>query len=324
MTIVLIIFAVLYVYTMEVPAKSQQPKVGKTAKKHQFHFNWPIPCKVKVTEKTEKKGTRAIMQYHLVAKKHKGNQIVVDLKNFVFLEINGQNATTPQMKKQLAPVLATTSSQPTLVIAPDGQLVEIVGLEAVAEKTLALMKKIGKYSEDDPAWKSTVAMIKSPKMAEMIKNKSADYWQSWVGAWVGLELAPAESVETITSLPFPDGSSIETPLVYYNHGAQQGSPTLVRLTASSVLEGPQARAAMLRFFENLSKSASQKPGTKKFTKSMLKEFKRESTISVITDPANLRPAKAEIRSITTIHIQGEGRKQQREIREYTFHWSTEQ
>ncbi len=77
---------------------------------------------------------------------------------------------------------------------------------------------------------------------------------------------------------------------------------------------------MARLLQQMSSQMGKNSGKPPFDPSMLKEFRRVLSISVVTDPSTLMLRKAEMRMVSTIQIVGEDRKQQREIHEYFFDW----
>src|SRR5687767_506200 len=130
-----------------------------------LRFLWPVPGKVKVTERAIKQGNEVVMSYQVsLAPAAGGKRVGVRLTGFEFLEVNGRDARTPAIRKQLAEALRMVSAIPTLVVNRDGIFHEITGMDEL----------IGKLTASLPAGEKAAVRkaMSSPQFAGMLQEAS--------------------------------------------------------------------------------------------------------------------------------------------------------
>ncbi len=290
------------------------------AQEEGLRFDWPQSCRVTVTERSEKKGATSQVRYEVVLERACEPEFLeVRFENFQFQRVNGMDVSSPEAQKALGPAAQLAAAIPTFLISRGGRFEDALGIEEMVDKTIAFLKTQEGAGMDEARWKSTEAMMKSPQMLAQLKSKVADYWNVWVGGWLGLQIAAGEQAEATTNVPMPDGSLVEAPLRFSHEGAVEGNEGLVRLTAVALLEGPEATRALERSVRKMAEGAG---GAEPPPEPMFENFRRITTVTVETDPATLRPAHTMQETLIELtSATGEVRKQ-REVREHTFDWPT--
>ncbi len=279
-------------------------------------FSWPVPGRVTVTERTEKKGQAAVMRYDIaIARAADGRRIELRYENMRFLEVAGRSVTSTAAQAELAPVLALASAIPTTVVSPEGKYEDMVGLEEMIEALLRHLRE--DLATPAGQMKATEATLRSPAMVAQLRAKLGDTWGLWVGLWVGLELAPGATLDVETSIPMPDGSTVPGSLTFEHLGKAAAPPGAVRLSARTLLEGEEARKAMERWIRGVAKST---PGAPTPPERIFESFRRETRVSVVTDLATLRPAHARSEMNVTVKETSGKSATSREVHDYTFEW----
>jgi hypothetical protein len=152
-----------------------------------------------------------------------------------------------------------------------------------------------------------------------MKQKAIDFWGVWVGAWIGLDLAPGAETETEGAIPMPDGSVLRTPARIRRAPDDPARPDLIELSAESTLAGEGARKAFARAMGAILERLPERKD--KFAADAIEEFSRSTKASAVVDPRTLVPARAKLEIAVTIALKGMGKRTDTERREYVFDWS---
>jgi hypothetical protein len=286
-----------------------------------IRFAWPVPGRATVTEVSEKNGKTVKARYTLrLSAAPEGDDLHLRYEDYDILEFNGRSTGSPEARKTLAPALALASAIPTLVISKGGEFQDAIGMEETIERTLECLGAM-QGPDVDPATREMLRKtLQSPQMLAQLKAKSADAWNAWVGTWVEHPVRDGESTKLTTSLPFPDGSTFDAPMTLRHRGAALDAPGHVRLEIESVLEGPAFRDAMIRALKSLTPPGAQKPGGSRVEDEIL-GFRREFRSWVVTEPASLKPLRAESDALITVTGRTGEPQKQRERRVYEFNWN---
>jgi hypothetical protein len=260
-------------------------------------------------------GEKMVARYDLVSERAPNGEIHVRIEKFSVVEMDGVDLNDPAQRAELEPVLAASSAIPTMRIGANGQVVGFIGMDEMIEATLEMMKKIDGVTEDDPKFVSAAKRLRSPAGKAVVTAQSEELWRTWVGLWAGLELAPGKRREGTTRLPMSDGTTVNAPITLQHHGAV--APGLVRLTATTVFEGSDARGAMARILA----TQEAPPGQPPFDPKMLKSVKREIAIDSTTSPTTLMPKTVRVEKVIAVEMTNKQDDRRRhEIREYQFDW----
>ncbi|WP_224248123.1 hypothetical protein [Hyalangium gracile] len=292
------------------PPKAAAPEAGPA-----LRFAWPSPSRVKVTERILKKGKRSVVSYDAVLSARSGGGYEVKIDKFQFLEMEGRDLTQGPLPPELKAAAAIASALPTLVISADGEVSDVVGMEEVIERTTALVP------EEKGMRDQVRRTLSQPAMMQMMKQRVGDFWSTWVGAWVGADLAAGEKRTGTVPMQLPSGS-VDSQVTMHHRGSDPAYKGSVHLEVETVLEGEPFRKAMAGLVSQMIQSSAAKDQAPDIDK-MLKSARRVSTVEVVTDPATLRPYRARMAQVTKLLMEGQEREE-REEREYSFAWPTKE
>lgn len=289
----------------------------------ELKFAWPVPSRVTVSEVTLKKDKTAKIRYDIVLTKQKtGDNLELNFDNFELLQFNDLDISSPEGKALLGPALpqlqALQGAMPTLVINQSGEVVDVVGMEELAEKGVALLP-----AADPAAREAMRTLMTSSAMIAQMKAKTQDFWRFWVGIWIGCPAAPGKEQVVDTEVPFMGAKVLKVPLTIRNDGPAADSPGNIQLSGNTILQGEEATKALGAMMLQFTSQIPLKEGVKPFTPDMLKEMKRTSKFSVVTDPKTLQPQQAHWEIVTDIQV-GEEHRVQTEKHDYVFDWKKAQ
>jgi hypothetical protein len=272
-----------------------------------LRFAWPLPAKVSVIETTLKEDTTAQLRYRVsLARDQSGGALGLRIDDFAFVKMGGVDLENPETKKELQKVLALASAIPTLVISPEGKVLDIAGYEEMVPKVLKLIT-------DKNERAVTERILRSPQTIQIMKQKSAEFFSLWVSFWLEHPLAPGRSLKGSMKLPMPDGTPIDVPYTAHHRGPVKERPGHVLLEMDSALTGEPARRAMVEFL--------QKANTgKAFTQDMVESMRRVTKMRLVTRPETMQPAQAMSETITSVKMKGEKEQSRVERHEYLFEW----
>jgi len=290
----------------DAPAKASSPAAGP-----ELRFAWPAPSRVTVTERILKKGKRSVVRYDAVLSKRQGGGYEVKLDKFQFVEMDGRDLTKGPLPPELQAATAVAGAIPTLVLSPEGQVVDVVGMEEAVEKALALVP-------DEKGMREQMRTVLSqPSMAQAMKQKAGDFWSVWVGAWVGTDLAAGEKYSGTVPVQLPAGP-VDSAVTMHHRGPDTSHKGAVRLELETVLEGEPFRKAMVGLLAQMMKGSVPQDKAPDFD-AMLKSARRVSNVEAVTDAATLRPYSARAAQVTYLKV-GDQEREEREEREYSFAW----
>ncbi|HYO71285.1 MAG TPA: hypothetical protein VEU33_34920 [Archangium sp.] len=275
-----------------------------------LRFAWPAPSRVTVTERTLKKGKRAVMRYDavLTARKEGGHELKLD--KFHFLERDGHDLTKGPLSPEIKEATALASAIPTLVLSAEGQLVDMAGVEEMLERIYKMMP------EDQR--EQMRAMFERPEMKEALKQKGGEFWTAWVGTWVGLELAAGEESSGTMQTQLPSGP-VDTVVTVRHRGPDAEHKGAVRLELESVLEGEPFRKAMVASIAQMLQAATPQDKEQPDVDAMVKSARRVSSAEVVMDAASMRPFSARRSEVSKLVV-GDKESETIEEHEYSFVW----
>ena len=159
------------------PQRTQEDTVS-------LRFGWPETGKCEVFEEVAKKGMEATMRYDLYWAPLTGDEegLLLEYRDFRFIEFNGMDATTPQARRALAQATAMGSAIPRMKIGPDGAL---FGFEDYDKMVRELMEHFETRGDAKEEIEALGQLLGQPQLQQVMKTKSAEIWNHWVSSWVG-------------------------------------------------------------------------------------------------------------------------------------------
>jgi hypothetical protein len=280
-----------------------------------LHFDWTPPLRASVTQFSDIRGKTARVRYDLVVSRAPGSEhLAVGHEGVRYLEIDGQT-TGPESELRLAAAaLAEVNVFPTMTVSREGELVDLPSLDKVIEATITSLGRQPTARAGDEALARK--FLAAPEMQASITSKVGERWTLWVGAWQSLPSPLSAPQELSVEIPLPDGSKIQAPMRFTAPTPLPGPGGLVRLSATSVLEGERARQAVLHAMRHIMQETD--PSTDPAT--YIATVRREMRMEVETEAKTLRPHRAKMTmTISLADRNGKG-SIRREVNEYTFDW----
>jgi hypothetical protein len=150
------------------PAVAPATAPSRTA----FQLGWAPPCKVVVTQRVEHDGRTVTIRYSTVITDD-GERLRVKFEDGAITEVNGMNATTPEMQAKLAEMNRGFDTLPTFHVTVDGAF----------DHSDDLFRKIDDMVANSRISDEQAAIMKSPRMRDVVEEQIVAMWRSWVGAW---------------------------------------------------------------------------------------------------------------------------------------------
>jgi hypothetical protein len=276
-----------------------------------FRFDWPVPGSVRVEKVGVKRGNQATLRYRLELQPAAESTIRVRQRDFEFVTVNGQDATTPAMKQKLASAMAMTQAVPDLVVDPAGEYLRIDGLDAMMESFSRFQRDQKGQSEAET--QRILKAMRTPEVTAALQQACSKDWSAWVGAWVGFDVPPGEQAEEVGEVPV-FGATLPAKVTRRHHGAAAGHPGYVRLSITSLVEGAEAAKALAVATDALVRKAGSSP----IPVGALESIRVETSLEVITEPKTLRPLRATWAKDMRLVTKDEGTHSDVESAEFRF------
>lgn len=271
-------------------------------------FAWGLPSVVRVDATTEKDGHVMASRFVLALDVAPDSvHAIVRTRDFEVLALDGHDARAPVIRAALAPMLAATATTSELVIDAAGDVVDVTLPDLDQLVTLVLAAK----GQTDPEIEAMLrANFASEAGRQALIQESVAQWNTWVGAWVDLDLAPGQE-RTIDD-------EIET------YGVRVPRRTLTRHMGAA---GPSGHVRLYRRYTTEIRGADAVKIMEAMTGKPAPSFsdetlarvasRRTDELEIITDPATLRPTLVVVQETRE---SGGQRKLVRRDR-YSFDWS---
>jgi hypothetical protein len=297
-----------------VPAQETPGAAGAGEVWAPCRFEWPVPGNVTVHKEGHRNGDQAKLRFRLELAPVDGPAVRVRMLDFEFLEMNGRDATSEAARTALAPTMALTQAVPDVVVDARGSFVRVDGLDAMFERFSAYL---GEHKGVPAAQRDRLLQtLRTPEMQATIQQASGDDWKTWVGNWVGFDVAPGAEAAADVVLPFM-GVELQARATRRNHGAVADHPGHVRLSLTTTASGPAATAAFTAAMERV----AAPPGGKAFPKDRVEQVQVEIAAEVVTDSRTLRPLRATRTRTTRIAMKGEAPRERVDRSEFRFEWA---
>jgi hypothetical protein len=154
---------------------------GPAAAEH-FAFGWPVPATARVKSTVEKDGLVSTASYRVslaAPADAQDGELELAFAEFALLTLNGEDATRPEALAALGPLAALTSALPSMRLSATGDYRGVRGLNLVLQRVLEMLPA------DTPARERAQLerVLRSPRMQDLLQQKSGEIWNVWVGAY---------------------------------------------------------------------------------------------------------------------------------------------
>lgn len=291
---------------------SQQSRTAPASKAayESFVFAWPVPANVRITERALKRGKTAVKRYTATLVPHEnGEDLLLSLRDFDFVELEGLDLVDPAVKKALAPALAMTSAIPDLRIGKNGDLLGVVGIDRLAQRIVEFLGRVS-GGEDKQKLAAMAQAFKNPRVLKTLEEAGSQSWLAWVGAWTRLG-----GIEQGGKAELTASTKAGSQQIHAEHlGPAEGKPGHVNLLMRTRTDGEKAGELIQGFLQEM----TPKKGGEEIPE--IEECEVVTTVRAVTDPKTLMPLRVELEKRIRIKMGGK-ETNGLERREYDFDWS---
>ncbi len=278
-------------------------------------FGWKTPCSVPARSFKSRSGKGSAITRMNVVFEARDDGDVVRLEDLEFERLNGEVIDT---EEERAPVESTLTmvrtAMPRFFISPDGAFERVVGMDEMMDAVLAMKGASEKVAE----------IVRRPQMQAQLQAVAGYIWLTWVEAWAGLVLRPAELVkgEQLISV---FSTSIPADFVVEHLGTLESAPQLRLLHTRSVVDGEEATEAMRRVARGLSEQVEGPPGDENAIESVrrfddlwvaIDYIEADGRVLIAIDPDGAFPHH--VRRETVIEVNDQRRE---DVQAWEFDWS---
>ncbi len=279
-----------------------------------FRFDWPAPVSVVVRADMVKKGNASSARYVVDLSARSEGEYALAFRDFEFLTLNGEDARDPKILAQLGPLAALTANLPTMRLSSRGDYLGTLGLEEMLTRMLAALPDgldAGQRQRLDD-------YFRSPQVQGMMQQRSGEVWNTWVGAWNGIELNPGQNLSGTVPITIMNRDLTQNVLVEHLGPAAPSDdcPRCVRLRMTTTVEGPevlQLVSGMLRQLGGRSDDGGRAATQFVSARSM-------SVTEILTEANTLKPRYAVSNTEVMLRDVEDQSQSQHERKEYWFEW----
>jgi|GEM_PF-3237459 hypothetical protein len=274
-----------------------------------FRFDWPLQVPVGVVAAITGAGNTSTASYSVDLSADSDDELTLNFRDFQFLTLNGVDAREIEVTKKLGP-LAALNQLPSMRLSKSGAYRGTFGIEQQIKGFL----EQAPASRDDPQRKKLEGYFRSPEVQALVRQKSAEtanIWNTWVGAWNGLELAPGQTVSAIVPITLMQREVRQSVLIEHLGTVGKNCPTCVHLRMTTVIDGPE----VLALLGGLARSADDDASFGEFVSA-----RSMSVTEVFTEAASLMPIYAMTNSEVLLRDEDDKTRTEQARKEYWFEW----
>jgi hypothetical protein len=277
-----------------------------------LRFDWPLPAALTVNAALAKKGNASTAQYRVALSTSADGELALAFRDFEFLTLNGVDARDPKVLARLGPLAALTGSLPTMRLSSSGEYLGTAGLEQMMKGFLGVLPE----GLDDAQRERLDDYFRSENVQAMMQQKSGEVWNTWVGAWNGLDLAAGQNLSGTVPVSVLNRTLEQSVLIEHLGLAPETAncPSCVRLRLTTIVEGPEVLHLMSGMMRNLGGEDGQL-GVAKFVSA-----RSMSVTEVVTNPSNLMPYYAISNTEVMLRDANDENHSQHDRKEYWFNW----
>ncbi len=261
-------------------------------------FDWGPPCRVPAVQEIDDDGRRARLAFDVVLERG-ANGFVARLENMRAVA----TPATANMAPTLDLVLRSVDGAiPPIEIADNGEARGAIDVDRAIDAVLKLVPR-------DRNRERFEKVLRSPQWRAAFAQKAGETWSAWVGAFVGMDIAPHTIRRDKVDLETGVGTFKDVAVTVTHHGAVRSAPSLALISVEQTIEGPELGNFIVGMLKDvMPPSAGSAPS--------FEGARKTDTITVAIDPRLGRPH----RSRHVMKIELEGRHKQR-TRDTAFNWS---
>lgn len=275
-------------------------------------FAWPVPSKGRVTETKTKSGRTNTTRCTATLDRNEDGTLRLHRSEWEIVELDGRDASDPSFAAQVRMTLVGLEATPDVVIAADGSVKDVVGLDAFIDTLLSEIEK-GADEKKKALLPSIREQFNSPETRAALKRDVCRPWASWVGDWIGRTIPTGErGLETPCKILGPDMVEYEAPTRFRRMTGDKVGAGLVKFTRESVLDGEDARPILESMLKQIQQATGKTPpatGMRYVDRSM-----------AAADPATLLPKRVLREQLLTMQYKDLPERTDVERHEYTFEW----
>lgn len=278
-----------------------------------YRFDWSPPCRVPVRERTEKRGSAAVMSYVVDLRPSARGVLELHLTDFVFIEVNGRDVTRPAIREAMRPALEMIAAVPIMEISVEGEYLGVLDFERMLDAIETMLTQQGTSPEERARMR---AMMSTPEMRWMMEEQiGGQYWRAWVESWIGWSLPPGGTHEKQAMLTLPGGGEGPVTIRTEHLGFVAGK---ARLRVTNEIRGP----ALIALIGPLLGQLARELNVDGPPNNLFGDGNRKTVVTVETDPVTLRPHHTRYEMILELEFSNGERREQREVRDVTWDWAS--
>jgi len=261
------------------------PKPGKI----RIAFEWAPPCRVptlRLTQKSEgQPGPKsAFVAFDLVVAEA-GPDLEVRMENPKLLLVEGVAAEKSPLRAGASLEFGVATS---FVVSREGKLVRAGDVDRAIDEALLRMP----LPAGDPMRAKAETYARSPPWRASLRNAVEDQWRTWIGEWVGLEVAPETPIDRVGLIERRElGMKAHPKEHIVDRGPVAAASRLVLIDLVAVIDGDEGRDMMNSTRRMLGMSADYKI------------VHQETRLTAAIDPRTGRPHR--VRKMFQLELEGQ-------------------
>lgn len=297
--------ALLTALLVSIPAALLRPAADAVGAEP-WHFDWGGSCRVPVTERIEREGRGATSTFVLELRPA-GGGFELRFDDFRMRAIEGLDPADPRSQEVLEKSGRRAAAlMPVLAVDARGHYAGITHFDELVDGVVAMQ------AADPESARRTREALASPRMRVQLEQKTGDYWNSWVGSWLELGLAPGQARQGTSQLSVPGGSlPLETKLEH--RGPPPHAPNRAQLFLSSQTTDADMKDMLAAVVAELGPEHAAR------MQDLGLRYERHAEVEADVEPEGLRPHHVRVQ--TTTRVSGGGETlERRDVRDDTFQW----
>ena len=274
-------------------------------------FAWPLPCRVRVTEKALKRGRETTTSYLIgLTKEGDAGDVRLHLSAFEILVLAGRPASDPDIAPLVAQALPMTKAIPDLLLSSEGRVKDVIDIQKAIDQAFSEMEAVATEAQKKEI-AARRAQLSTAEAKQYMNRSAREFWDAWVGNWIGMTVSEAEPLLTTHVIVGPDGTAFDAPATVKRTSVKEGA----QLFLEAKLEGEQARQALEGWVKKMTEASNQAPPDGFFT-----GLEAAERVVAVTDPATLKPLRVSRELTSAIRRKNGQDTEVVERHDYTFDW----